>query len=1651
NALTSTTVQAYTGSTLIGTVLPSESHTPYRMNISKIKVGTTVTVKAVDSHGNASDGTVVTVRDNTPPTPPTVNRYTNVSSTITGKSEPLAVIKVKSATTNQLIKSGTAGADGTFSITMPTQPLGSTLLVTATDAVGLEGQPTTVTVVDGIPPDAPEPTAVTNTDPLVSGFSEPNSVVSVYNANTSALLGSGTAAQDGFYSFTIPLQSSGTSLLYTATDAAGNVSTAVTYSVLNYLPPEPYLWNPLVTTQDTVLSGRAENANTLTVRTAIGKTLGTYYVSGSAFTFSLTIPKQPEGTVLYLGSLNAQTGQRSHWVKYVVVAVDTTPPAKPVVNPVGEQDTYVTGTAEAGSTVKITANGIVQQTGTANANGAFSLVINQQAIGTVLTVTATDAQGNVSDAATVTVSDRTAPVTPTVQGLTEDDTTVTGVAEAGSIVKVVNHDAIIGQGTANADGSFSIAIPLQPAGTALTVTATDAAGNRSPETTVTVAKRVDKTPPAPPIVQAVGDADTIVTGTTEARATVTITANGAVVGTGSANGDGAFSIAIPQQSSGTLLEITATDDAGNVSVATTTTVLDMTAPNAPQVNPVTDQDLLIRGHKDLGATVKVYVQDANGTTPLAINLYAWTADEFYIYLLQPIQAGTKLQFIAQDDAGNDSPITYATVQSYDNTPPDEPVVQGVNDQDTKVIGTAEAGSTIQVTTNGTLIGTGTADSDGSFSVTIPPQQEGVRLDVTATDSAGNVSYAASVIVQASIVIDTTAPEAPMVSQVADSDKVVHGTAEAASQITVSANGEMIGSSMTAQDGTYLVTIPLQKAGTILQITATDAAGNVSAAATVTVLDQTAPEVPQVNPVNEKDMVITGMSEPGARMVLQKHITIEGIDYISVLDVGYADENGGFRFTNGLPQPEGTQLQVQAQDAAQNVSPVTTVTVMKAPDVTPPFAPTVNRVSDQDKTVSGTAEAGSTVTVMANGTVLGTTVAGTDGWFSVEISKQAKNTMLEVTATDAAGNVSPIAVCKVISATPPTAPTVNPVSDTDMTITGTAEPGVLVGVQVPDGNGTTASMLAAYDADADGKYTLSLSQPIKAGTTLQLFAQDAEGRYSQLTYTTVKASDTMPPAEPIVNPVTDQDTTVSGTAEAGSTVRVVTNGMLLSMVTAGLDGSFSIGIPQQQAGVRLDVTATDSAGNVSNVTSVFVKQRVDTTPPDQPTVNGVSDKSTAVSGIAEAGSLITVTANGQIIGTGTTGQDDSYFVTIPLQKSGTILQVTATDVAGNVSATATTTVTDVTAPEAPQVNPVTEKDTVVTGMSEPGARMVLQKQITIEGVDYISVLDVEYADETGAFRFTNGLPQPEGTQLQVLAQDVAQNVSPLTTVTVTKAPDNTPPDRPIVNSIRDNDTKVTGTAEAGSSVKVMVNGATAGSSTAGADGKFSVTTQKLLAGMMISVTATDSSGNASEATTVQVQAIPVPDTTPPSAPSVRAVGDNDTSVTGYSEAGATIQVKVGTSVIGTGTVNQTGSFNVSITKQPAGTVLVVTATDTAGNVSSATTVTVTDKTAPQAPTVDPLTNYDTTVTGRAEPSSLVTIRANNQILIADFADANGNYTLSIPRQTVGTTLTVTAKDLAGNESLATTTVVTLSDAPAAPSVHPFKEHDTQVTGTSVTGA
>ncbi|WP_235915240.1 Ig-like domain-containing protein, partial [Priestia megaterium] len=54
----------------------------------------------------------------------------------------------------------------------------------------------------------------------------------------------------------------------------------------------------------------------------------------------------------------------------------------------------------------------------------------------------------------------------------------------------------------------------------------------------------------------------------EGNATVNVKATGKVIGTGKADAKGAFSVTIPLQKAGTVVEVTATDGSKNVSLVT---------------------------------------------------------------------------------------------------------------------------------------------------------------------------------------------------------------------------------------------------------------------------------------------------------------------------------------------------------------------------------------------------------------------------------------------------------------------------------------------------------------------------------------------------------------------------------------------------------------------------------------------------------------------------------------------------------------------------------------------------------------------------------------------------------------------------------------------------------------------------------------------------------------------------------------------------------------------------------------------------------------------------------------------------------------------------------------------------------------------------
>ncbi len=80
---------------------------------------------------------------------------------------------------------------------------------------------------------------------------------------------------------------------------------------------------------------------------------------------------------------------------------DTTAPNAPTVNPVYNNSTTITGTAEANSTVLFT-GGFTGQT-TANSSGAYTIVASNLTAGQTITVKAKDAAGNISAGTTVTI------------------------------------------------------------------------------------------------------------------------------------------------------------------------------------------------------------------------------------------------------------------------------------------------------------------------------------------------------------------------------------------------------------------------------------------------------------------------------------------------------------------------------------------------------------------------------------------------------------------------------------------------------------------------------------------------------------------------------------------------------------------------------------------------------------------------------------------------------------------------------------------------------------------------------------------------------------------------------------------------------------------------------------------------------------------------------------------------------------------------------------------------------------------------------------------------------------------------------------------------------------------------------------------------
>ncbi|HCA8076489.1 TPA: BapA prefix-like domain-containing protein, partial [Pseudomonas aeruginosa] len=1532
--------------------------------------GQTVTVVVTDPAGNASPPAQVTAPDTTAPAPATDVQVAPDGSSVTGKAEPGSTVGVDTDGDGQPDTTVVVGPGGSFEVPLnPPLTNGETVTVIVTDPAGNNSTPVTVEAPDTTAPAPATDVQVAPDGSSVTGNAEPGATVGVDTdgdgqPDTTVVVGPGG-------SFEVPLNpplTNGETVTVIVTDPAGNSSTPVTAEAPDF-PDAPQV----NASNGSVLSGTAEAGVTIVITDGNGNPIRQTSADANG-NWSFTPGSQlPDGTVVNVVARDA-AGNSSPATS---ITVDGVAPNAPVVEP--SNGSELSGTAEPGSSVTLTdgnGNPIGQTTADANGNWSFT-PSTPLPDGTVVNVVARDAAGNSSPPASVTV-DAVAPATPTVDP--SNGTTLSGTAEPGATVTLADGNGNpIGQVTADGSGNwtFTPSTPL-PNGTVVNATATDPSGNASSPASVTV----DAVAPATPVVNPSNG--TTLSGTAEPGATVTLTdGNGNPIGQVTADGSGNWSFTpTTPLPNGTVVNATATDASGNTSAGSSVTV-DSVAPATPVINP--SNGTTLSGTAEPGSSVTL--TDGNGN-PIG-QVTADGSGNWSFTPSTPLADGTVVNATATDPAGNTGGQGSTTV---DAIAPATPTVNLSNGS--SLSGTAEPGSTVILTDgNGNPIGETTADGSGNWTYTpSTPIANGTVVNVVAEDAAGNSSPPATVTV------DSSAPPAPVINP--SNGVVISGTAEAGATVTLTdAGGNPIGQVTADGSGNWSFTpgTPLAN-GTVVNATASDPTGNTSAPASTTV-DSVAPAAPVVNPSNGAE--ISGTAEPGATVTLTDG-SGNPIGQVT------ADGSGNWSFTPSTPLADGTVVNATATDPPGNTGGQGSTTV----DAIAPATPTVNL--SNGSSLSGTAEPGSTVILTdGNGNPIAEVTAdGSGNWTYTPSTPIANGTVVNVVAEDAAGNSSPPATVTVDSSAPP-APVINP--SNGVVISGTAEAGATVTLTDAGGN-----PIGQVTADGSGNWSFTPGTPLANGTVIVATATDPTGNTGPQAATTV---DAVAPPAPVIDP--SNGTTISGTAEAGAKVILTDgNGNPIGETTADGSGNWTFTPATPLAnGTVVNAVAQDPAGNTGPQGSATV----DAVAPNTPVVN--PSNGNLLNGTAEPGSTVTLTdGNGNPIGQTTADGSGNWSFTPGSQlPNGTVVNVTASDAAGNTSLPATTTV-DSSLPSIPQVDP--SNGSVISGTADAGNTII----ITDGNGNPIGQVT---ADGSGNWSFTPGIPLPDGTVVNVVARSPSNVDSAPAVITV----DGVAPAAPVIDP--SNGTEISGTAEAGATVILTDGGGNPiGQATADGSGNWTFTPGTPLAnGTVINAVAQDPAGNTSGPASVTVDAIAPP------APVIDP--SNGVVISGTAEAGATVILTDGNgNPIGQVTADGSGNWAFTpATPLANGTVINALAQDAAGNNSSPTSATV-DSLAPAAPVIDP--SNGSVIAGTAEAGATVILTDGNGNPIGQVtADGSGNWSFTPGTPLAnGTVVNAVAQDAAGNTSGPASTTVD-SVAPAAPVIDP--SNGSVIAGTAEAGA
>jgi len=647
---------------------------------------------------------------------------------------------------------------------------------------------------------------------------------------------------------------------------------------------------------------------------------------------------------------------------------------------------------------------------------------------------------------------------------------LTGTAEPGSVVTIYDNGAILDKVTAGADGSWSFTpqLPLSNGPHSFTVTSTDSAGNVSlPTPAFDLQIATGGSPSAPAITGVVDDQGSIqgnvskdattddnlptITGTGTTGDTILIYNGDQLLGTAKVeNGQWEFTPETALVDGTYNLTAQAKSPADNLSPATGvyTIIVDTSAPAAPTQQQLIDDVGAVTGPIPSGATTDdsnptfVGMAEPGSVVMIYDNgalLDSRTADSDGNWSFTPtiaLENGPhSLTAQAVDAAGNVGPMGPAMTFIVDATAVEisitsvvddagfykGPLESGESTDDTTptLNGQATPGATVNIYNGTTLVDSVVADPvTGAWSFTMPALTQGTHnLTATVTTPASGESAPTPAF---TVIVDTTAPSAPVIGAVTDDVGTIQGPIgsgqttddntptlsgeglEPGDTVEIYDNGELLGIEKVDENGRWSFTPSpsLNDGSHSLTVITRDPAGNPSApsAPWVVIVDTVGPvavitslsddvgtgtpTLPETiangGETDDRSPVINGTTEPGAIVTVYANGQL--------LDSVQADASGNWSLEPADPLELGAySLTATATDAAGNTGPESElfdfdlVSVFHRPVIVDQFGPNTqfanNEVRDfgvftvTREIVSGNPSsfAGGGVIFLANGT------------------------------------------------------------------------------------------------------------------------------------------------------------------------------------------------------------------------------------------------------------------------------------------------------------------------------------------------------------------------------------------------------------------------------------------------------------------------------------------------------------------------------------------------------------------------------------------------------------------------------------------------------------------------------------------------------------